>query len=1414
MNLNQTFNFSDFTITSDNIEYEILNIEILAENNKILKVSTQSLNSGFYSIEFQNVEDAEELPAILQILNFEYYKTPAANELIINEIMADPSPVVGLPAFEFIEIYNNTNDEISTQNCVLISNSTQKTLPASLMPPHSFLILCDDEAESFFIEYGNVGVLATFPTLTNSGQYLALKNKNDEIISEINYNLNWYHDPQKEEGGWTLERIDPTRTCGQANNWAAAVAESGGTPGTENSVFANNPDLLPPNIQLVTTENQQSVFIQFNETIAWNDAVANNIYVAENFTDSIIINSTTNSCLLYLQDILMQDVEYQVVINGIADECGNVIENFTTTFIYHIPQYNDLIINEIMTDPSPSAGLPESDYLELYNRSGFAVSLKDWTITIGTSVRTFPAIEIAANGYLIVTQQGSLSQFLPFGNCTDILSSSDLTNSGKTIILKNATGEPITEISYSSTWYHDPEKEDGGWSLERIDNERTCGDFYNWTASISSFGGTPATQNSVFASNPDNEVIEIERINAISENILLIYLSEIPEQISSLALDNYILDNELFPDSVFIDNQLNSIKLYFSENFVQAKDYSLNINTLIDLCGNAQNNINLEFTYYSVQYNDLIITEIMADENPAVGLPEYEYFELFNRSQYAIDLAGWAFSVGTTVRYFTDFILAPNTYCIICSNEAAELFSEYGNVLSISSFPALPNTGKTITVFDILGREICSQTYSADWYGDSEKSAGGWSLERIDNNNLCSTAGNWKASQNEQGGTPCTENSIIANNLDNSAPEILYHTVIQPNIIEISFNEILNSELSTQPENFSLINSFNISYIPDSVKAYYTINYAVQLYFPIEFSSGSSYTLQISNFEDECGNISPATEILFTHYIATYGDLLITEILADESPALQLPEYEFIELYNNSEFSINLLNYSICVGSSERFLPAKILQPAEYLILCKNEAVPFYSTFGKTLDIQSFPSITNSASEILLKNSVGKIIHTVKYSENMFSSSYKKEGGWSVERIGFENLCFEELNWEESVNQNGGTPGAANTGHTDISIDLETKLIRAGIVENNLIRIYFNAKIDNQTLNNQSFIIEPTINIQQIALEEPFNTSVLIEFAENVAVNKMYEILPHESLRDLCGNNFSNQSVKFALPTIAEPNDLIINEILFNPYAGANDFIEIYNKSQKTIDLKNYFIANAVDGQLNEIKAISENSYLLFPEQYLVITKNAQQLESLYYIAENELIIEGIDLPSFPDDAGTAILCTAGGTLVIDQFSYTDDMHYALLRTTDGVSLERINFLRPSHELANWHSAAQTVGFATPTYKNSVFSGELPESQTEFKIEPEIFCPDNDGYNDVVNIHFSLKEEGYVANIDIYDPAGQLVKRLVNNELLAKSGTISWNGVSGDGKKARVGIYLIYIEIFNLTGDVKSYKEICVLANK
>jgi hypothetical protein len=156
-------------------------------------------------------------------------------------------------------------------------------------------------------------------------------------------------------------------------------------------------------------------------------------------------------------------------------------------------------------------------------------------------------------------------------------------------------------------------------------------------------------------------------------------------------------------------------------------------------------------------------------------------------------------------------------------------------------------------------------------------------------------------------------------------------------------------------------------------------------------------------------------------------------------------------------------------------------------------------------------------------------------------------------------------------------------------------------------------------------------------------------------------------------------------------------------------------------------------------------------------------------------------------------------------------MHFLMLNSTEGVSLERICQERPGDDASNWHSAAATAGFATPGYRNSQYL-EITEVDGFLSLQPEVFSPDGDGRDDNLGIAYQFDSPGKLITVLIFNAEGRLVRTLVNNEMPGTQGAFSWDGTLDDRTPARDGIYIIYAETLDMAGKTRHYKKAGVLA--
>jgi hypothetical protein len=270
----------------------------------------------------------------------------------------------------------------------------------------------------------------------------------------------------------------------------------------------------------------------------------------------------------------------------------------------------------------------------------------------------------------------------------------------------------------------------------------------------------------------------------------------------------------------------------------------------------------------------------------------------------------------------------------------------------------------------------------------------------------------------------------------------------------------------------------------------------------------------------------------------------------------------------------------------------------------------------------------------------------------------------------------------------------------------------------------------------------------------------------------------------------------FALPGLPADGDIVINEILFNPLSGGSDWVELYNNSDKLIDLKNWEIASFSNDTISGNKLI-ENHYLLKPGGFVILAEDTLQILQNYpaYIPGNAI---QMDIPSYSNDDGTVFIIYQNS--VHDEVSYLADWHFSLLDDEDGKSLERIDPNAESNDKNNWHTAAEAIGFATPGGENSQLNTLITNGT--FSFSSETISPDNDGFEDVLKINYEMSEPGLVGHFSIYDDRGRKVIDVISSELLGMSGSFVWDGVRTDNTKASIGVYVGVFEVFNVDGSI------------
>jgi gliding motility-associated-like protein len=341
----------------------------------------------------------------------------------------------------------------------------------------------------------------------------------------------------------------------------------------------------------------------------------------------------------------------------------------------------------------------------------------------------------------------------------------------------------------------------------------------------------------------------------------------------------------------------------------------------------------------------------------------------------------------------------------------------------------------------------------------------------------------------------------------------------------------------------------------------------------------------------------------------------------------------------------------------------------------------------------------------------------------------------------------------------------------------------------------------------QLFEIDHNIVVASVSEAPPNNNILRLTLQNPIQHNVLYTLTVKDTIWDCAQNPIAHyRSYRFALPSVPQPFDVVINEVLFNAKDNSRaEFVELYNRSQKVIDLAMLRIGSGGADLPDKSATAISSGFLLFPNEYVALCKHKKITEEQYYVPYPERLIQCDSLPSYTNSSGVIFLCDKYYN-TIDRFQYNEKMHYPLLTSVSGVSLERVSVERETQNENNWKSAAESFGFATPGYQNSQFSDNRFYEDV-LKIVPEIFSPNQSGYADYVEIHCAFEESENRVSICIFDRNGNLIKTIANNQICAFNEVFLWDGVSDRNYRVPPDLYVVKMEYWNLNTKRKTIRK-------
>lgn len=437
-----------------------------------------------------------------------------AGQIKINEILADPSPVAGLPETEFVELVNTDSFDISLAGWTWADPQTQAPLPRLVLSPGEHLLLVPNQTAAAWNGFGKVAALQPWPSLNNERDELWLLGPDGTASDSLFYEHSWLGTSARMQGGYTLERVNLQSSCMNARNWGGSNDPSGGTPGRTNSIAGEMAQQPIPELLLARIEPGDTLNLQFSHAVG-----GGQMRIAGD-TVALPPGRLRSNWRLALPPSLASLDSFSLDLNDIRD-CEDQTVSVAPWF-FRRPQTNQSaspVFSEIYYQPA-EGGTP---YVELFNAGESSLPLHLlWLAQLNAQGLASQSQPLGLAGdwwmpgtYLVFCRDTSALQRdfgpIPSYNRRQLSSSLGTLSSGGRLALQWANGENVAIASYHDSLHHPLLNNTKGRALEKITGKWDS----QWSSSPGATRGSPGRQN-----NRTSTLQQHRKLLSLSKQIL------------------------------------------------------------------------------------------------------------------------------------------------------------------------------------------------------------------------------------------------------------------------------------------------------------------------------------------------------------------------------------------------------------------------------------------------------------------------------------------------------------------------------------------------------------------------------------------------------------------------------------------------------------------------------------------------------------------------------------------------------------------------------------------------------------------------------------------------------------------------------------------------------------------------------
>ena len=501
--------------------------------------------------------------------------------------------------------------------------------------------------------------------------------------------------------------------------------------------------------------------------------------------------------------------------------------------------------------------------------------------------------------------------------------------------------------------------------------------------------------------------------------------------------------------------------------------------------------------------------------------------------------------------------------------------------------------------------------------------------------------------------------------------------------------------------------------------------------------------------------------------VSVLSQVLITEVHATPLDG----QSEWVEIENLGGRSIRLDGWMIC--------DEKTCEEIEGV------SIPA----GGRLVLDDVPSLNNTTDEVWLRKADSTVVDFMRYDMSDHIA------GRSIERLGRvvgDSIIYEDR-WESCRDLQGATPGLVNEAvqlHRDMRLEPLTTLDAA-------VRITLR-NVGQSSMDGASIRLEIEKGVKTITT--PFMLSGDVwtydlglqdlgwpDRTQDVDLRVVVEVNDERER-----NNVVEMS--FVLPP--EVGVIVINEILFDPWPDADDYVELACVRKGLRDITGWKLE---DGR-GEVAVIKDATVL--DSGSIVVLAHGSILPAMdsgrpHHFAPSV---------NFNADGDVVALRTPSGFLV-DRVEYRADWHVEEVVSKKGISLERLHPALTSNSPSSWASCSHASG-GTPGRTNSV-GLDVPDVG-DLRAYPSPFSSDRRHSLHPTVLSFRQPFRHAIASIVVHRTDGTIVRRLLDAELIGSEGAVAWSGEDDSERRVAPGQYVVVLDCVDAASSAV-HRERCVV---